>query len=143
MVEIILCDDEFVFIELNPRFWGPFQLLINAGSPIIDRFIEDHLSLPSRFSTAQPKASYLWFGGMLGSLAVGKELQWYINPPQRRACFVARHWRSDVYLHRDSGKLFIHEIADAARAWINHRHNQSKRRSNGQTQRTTPPALQR
>jgi hypothetical protein len=109
--------DEFVFIELNPRFWGPFQLLTNAGSPVVDRFIDDQLGLePAPYPPpARPAASYLWLGGMADSLASGKTLAWHVDPPKHKVCFIARHWRSDVYLRPDTGRLFLHEFAEAAR----------------------------
>ena len=118
MIEIIRRDDEMVFIELNPRFWGPFQLLLNAGSPIIDRFIDDQLDLqPSTYPLpAHPEASYLWLGGMAESRAVGKKLKWHISPPRHRTLFVASHLWSDVYLRPDTTGLFFHELSQAIRS---------------------------
>jgi hypothetical protein len=127
---------EYVFIELNPRFWGPFQLLLNAGSPIIDRFVEDQLNLRSGLDAPGgtglldqresgldtpggtgllDRRSYLWLGGIVESWAGGGRLAWHVEPPRRRAWFVARHLGSDVYLRADSAGLFAHELIGAAR----------------------------
>lgn len=117
MIEIIRQGDGYVFIELNPRFWGPFQLLLNAGSPLIDAFIDDQLALPPRAIPApvQPAAAYLWLGGMAEAWAAGKPLRWHDGAPRRRTWAVLRHLRSDVYARRDTAGLFLHELKAAAR----------------------------
>ena len=120
MVEVIRRGDDYVFIELNPRFWGPFQLLLNAGSPLLDAFIDDQLDLaPATYPTpAHPRASYLWLGGMAETWATGKALRWHDGAPQRQALFVASQLGSDVYARSDSAALFFHELKLAGqRRW--------------------------
>lgn len=122
MIEIIRQGDDYVFIELNPRFWGPFQLLLNAGSPLLDAFIDDQLELAPRAYPAptRPQASYLWLGGMAESWAAGKALRWHDGAPKRRTLFMASQWRSDVYARPDTAALFWHELKMAARRRFAH-----------------------
>lgn len=117
MIEIIRQDDDYVFIELNPRFWGPFQLLLNAGSPLIDAFIDDQLKLAPRAYPApeQPKATYLWLGGMVEAWAAGRPLRWHKDAPKHHILFVASHLCSDVFARVDTAGLFCHELMTALR----------------------------
>ncbi len=118
MIEIIRQGEDDVFIELNPRFWGPFQLLLNAGSPLLDAFIDDQLDLaPAAYpAPARPQAGYLWLGGMAEAWATGRALRWHDGAPQqRRALCIARQLRSDVYARPDTAALFFHELKRAAR----------------------------
>jgi predicted ATP-grasp superfamily ATP-dependent carboligase len=118
MIEVISQGDDHVFIELNPRFWGPFQLLLNAGSPLLDAFIDDQLDLAADVppAPAHPQASYLWLGGMAEAWAAGRPLRWHDGAPRRRALFVASRLGSDVYARPDTAALFLHELKLAARS---------------------------
>ena len=120
MIEVIQRDGEYVFIELNPRFWGPFQLLINSGSLVIDRFINEQMNRqpsPSP-SSVRLDASYMWLGGIAQSMASGRQLTWHIDPPRHRTFFITRHLHSDVYLRRDTARLFFHEMKEAVCTWL-------------------------
>jgi predicted ATP-grasp superfamily ATP-dependent carboligase len=118
MIEVIQKGQDYVFIELNPRFWGPFQLLLNSGSPIIHRYIEDNLGLPPFPVQERPIQSYLWLGGIAESLSAGKELVWHIPLPPNQWMYIGRHLRNDVYFHRDSLGLFCHELVYATQKWL-------------------------
>lgn len=107
----------FVFIEMNPRFWGPSQLMVDAHSNILAAFIGDHLFDNSdRFAQSTPqKARYLWFGGCLANAARGESLKWHILRPRWTAIFILRQLVNDIYLRCDTMSLFGYELYTAGK----------------------------
>jgi predicted ATP-grasp superfamily ATP-dependent carboligase len=110
MVEVIRHHDEYVAIELNPRLWGPLQLVRNAGTHLIRAFIED--ALDGRITTADPAAghpaSYLWLGGVRAGMT------WHCPPPRFPWLWLTPRLGGDVYLQRDTMGLFIDECVRRA-----------------------------
>ena len=110
MVEVIRHHDDYVAIELNPRLWGPLQLLRNSGSHLIRAFVED--ALDGRITSADPRAghaaSYLWLGGLQPGMT------WHCRPPRYPWLWLTPRLVGDVYLRRDTVGLFIDECVRRA-----------------------------
>lgn len=110
MVEVIRHHDEYIAIELNPRLWGPLQLLRNADTHLIRAFIED--ALDGRITSADPAAghpaSYLWLGGLRAGMT------WHRPPPRFPWLWLTPRIGRDVYLQRDTMGLFIDECVRRA-----------------------------
>ena len=116
MIEVIRRGDEFVFIELNPRFWGPLQLTVDAGAGILEAFVADQLGRPEFGSQARAgDAPYLWLNGLLANRRAGKQPRWHVPPPAHPKRFLLRHLTHDIYLRRDTLGLFAHELVSVLR----------------------------
>jgi len=66
MVEVRRSDEQTYFIEMNPRFWGPLQLAVDACPEIIGRFVRSAVSdfRSCKLPSAGRPAYYAWTGGM-------------------------------------------------------------------------------
>ncbi len=74
MMEIIQTSDRSLFfIEINPRFWGPLQLGVDACPGMIDLYLEDaglHTDLPPAPSMyATPTDRIVWYAWKKGAQA--------------------------------------------------------------------------
>jgi hypothetical protein len=117
MVEFIDDGDGPCFIELNPRPWGPLQLCADHRCGIVEGFLGDWAcGDSSRFqwrSACQPvRARYLWIGGAVQNLKHAECLMWRRSRLEGIAR-VARAIGSDVYLRRDSLRVFARECFGA------------------------------
>ena len=118
MIEVIrTADQRDVFIEMNPRIWGPMQFCLDQHQPLVHAFIGEILcGNPKRFlencSTAPRRPQYFWLGGLVRTLASGKQATWHCKPKSRFGV-ITRAWRSDIYLRSDSWRCFFHELAQA------------------------------
>jgi predicted ATP-grasp superfamily ATP-dependent carboligase len=72
MIEMIESKDQFYFIEINPRFWGPLQLALDSSSSILHLFALDQGFLTDRDLHSQDRSIsglydfqkyYSWLGG--------------------------------------------------------------------------------
>lgn len=105
MVEVIRHRDEYVAIELNPRLWGPLQLVRNAGSHLVRAFIEDAIDgcVTGADPAAGHPASYLWLGGLRAGMT------WHGPRPRFPWLWLTSRLGGDVYFQRDTMGLFIDE----------------------------------
>ncbi len=112
MIEVKQREDAYYLIEANPRFWGPFQLLINARSPLVTAMLEDqlHVSLPRRNRDGRHSARYLWAGGIVQALRSKKALQWYRKPHHSWAGLLFKELPNDVYFRPDTIRYFFREL---------------------------------
>lgn len=125
MIEVIRTADRDVFIEMNPRIWGPIQLVVDRRHPLLRAMIgEALLGDPNCFLETAPasvprrsRRQYFWCGGLAHTLASFRRPSWH--GPRRR--FIATAFaglRNDVYLRADSWRCFILEMTDALNlAW--------------------------
>ena len=115
MVELKLCNGEPIAIELNPRFWGPSQLFVDADNNIFAAFIADYVldGQGSPVQTTKNNVIYLWFNGILFNFFAGKKLKWHINPPRFKINFILRYFFQDVYFRPDTFRLFWYELYQA------------------------------
>lgn len=113
MVEMIRTADRDVFIEMNPRIWGPIQFCFDQQELLLQAFIGEALhDDPMYFANCRPKlrrTRYFWLGGLLETLRAGKQPEWHTA---RRALLpvVLRNLASDIYLRKDSWRCFLHDI---------------------------------
>jgi predicted ATP-grasp superfamily ATP-dependent carboligase len=114
MLEFIVDPQGPCFIEMNPRPWGPLQLCLDHRCGIVEAFIGDALyDDPGRYahtwSSKPAQARYMWLGGMAAVLREGGSLHWDKSAGSRVGQ-LARGVISDVYLRRDSWKVFLREV---------------------------------
>lgn len=113
MVEIIRTADREVFIEMNPRIWGPVQFCLDQQQPLLQAFIGEALhDDPLRFAGYQPRwrrKRYFWLGGLLETLRTGAPPSWHVA---KRALFpvILCNLANDVYLRKDSWRCFLHDV---------------------------------
>lgn len=113
MVEVIRTADRDVFIEMNPRIWGPVQFCLDQRQPLLQTFIGEALhDDPSRFMDRRPRlrrGRYFWLGGLLESLRAGRRPAWHATK-QVLFSVILRSLASDVYLRKDSWRCFLHDV---------------------------------
>lgn len=114
MIEFKGMIDRPVFIEINPRPWGPLQLSIDAGSGIVEAFLGDSLyGDPDRFippPAPARRACYLWLGGFFSSWRMGKMIHWHNCTSILRWFYILRALPCEVYLRLDSWRVFWREL---------------------------------
>ncbi len=105
MVEMIRRGDTYYAIELNPRLWGPMQLVRNAGSHLLRAFVQDalHGYVTDADPSAGHAASYAWLGGIRSGV------MWHEPRPRFPWLAVAARLGGDVYLRPDTMGLFLDE----------------------------------
>ena len=115
MIEMIRDGDRLVFIEMNPRIWGPIQFCLDQGRPLLQAFIGECLhGDPERYADRHPRrrSYYCWFGGLLDTLYSHARPDWHANRLSwlnlTRICA-----GSDVYLRADSWRCFFSEIGQS------------------------------
>jgi predicted ATP-grasp superfamily ATP-dependent carboligase len=114
MLEFIVDARGPCFIEMNPRPWGPLQLCLDHRCGIVEAFIGDALhGDPGRYaqnwSNRPADARYMWLGGMTAAWRQGESLHWD-GTTGSRIGQLARGLASDVYLRRDSWRVFLREV---------------------------------
>lgn len=115
MIEFIVNSQGAFFIELNPRPWGPLDLCLHNGSRIVEAFVGDWESDdPGRhaggvYRHGRP-ARYLWTGGLVQSLRRRGRVDHRTLSAPLAAIEVLKSARDDVYLRKDSWRVFLREI---------------------------------
>src|SRR3546814_12500914 len=76
MVEFIRAHDRDIFIEMNPRIWGPAQFCLDQAQPLLQAFIgealhDKPLRLPHQQKRPQRKI-YFWLDGLHGTITKGE-----------------------------------------------------------------------
>jgi len=118
MIEVIQTEGRDVFIEMNPRIWGPVQFCLDQHQPLLQAFTGEALhGDPARYVRRRSKTSrrkYFWLGGLADTLAAGKQPDWHT---ERRsvAAVILGCLGSDVYLRTDSWRCFFHDLKQAYR----------------------------
>lgn len=113
MIEVLRSGDRDVFIEMNPRIWGPAQFCIDQHQPLLQAFIGESLyDHPARFlacNAGRRRRRYLWSGGILETLRAGRRPVWHASPGRLWHAAVG-NLASDVYLRKDSWRSFLHDL---------------------------------
>lgn len=113
MVEMIRTRDRDIFIEMNPRIWGPLQFCLDHGEVLVQAFIgETSHSDPSRYLNRWPASRrhrYFWLGGLLETLRSGLQPAWHTTNASLSA-IILRNLTCDVYLRGDSWRCFTHDL---------------------------------
>lgn len=114
MVEVIRSRDRDVFIEMNPRIWGPAQFCVDQGQPLLQAFIGEALhGDPLRFADHLPRgrrARYFWLGGLLETIASGQVPVRHLAEDSLPLT-IPRNLGCDVYLRMDSWRCFAGDLA--------------------------------
>lgn len=114
MVEFIISSGKAVFIEMNPRPWGPMQLCIASSPRILASFVAE----ATRGDVGCPlcgeedrrtPARYGWANGLIQTLLRGGRPIWHRSERSLLWAFVAC-LRDDIYLRRDSWRCFLVEL---------------------------------
>ncbi|RYG88547.1 MAG: hypothetical protein EON59_04140 [Alphaproteobacteria bacterium] len=113
MVEIIRTPERDLFIEMNPRIWGPLQFCLDQGQVLPQAFIGDILhGDPARHIHRRPRSRrkrYFWLGGLLETLSTDMKPTWHTTM-RSISLTIARNLACDVYLRKDSWRCFIHDL---------------------------------
>jgi hypothetical protein len=115
MLEFICNSDGAFFIELNPRPWGPLSLCYDHRCGILEAFIGDwskgnSIEYQSLWRQKPEKSKYLWLGGIAQTLYSGGKLIWKVAGIHNRFFRILSALPHDVYMRRDSLKIFVKEI---------------------------------
>ena len=99
MIEFILENDNFYFIEINPRFWGPLQLANDVNPQILDAYLEEWFGRTVTSVKTNASGFYAWNHG-----AQSQSLKKY--PAINKLKSVKRLLlENDVYSKRDTINL--------------------------------------
>ncbi|QIK80345.1 hypothetical protein G7069_01245 [Lysobacter sp. HDW10] len=113
MIEVIRRDGDDVFIEFNPRIWGPIQFCLDQRQEILQAFIGETLTgTPHAYLDCLPSSKknyYLWLGGLLESLLSSGRLSWKQNR-WKLLSKIVRNIGCDVYFRSDTIHCFRVEI---------------------------------
>ncbi len=117
MIEFIQRAEDMIFIEMNPRIWGPVQLCVDNGIPILEAFIGDAIhDDPSHFLARRRKPKkprhYAWLGGIAASLSGGRRPV-RLDPKHSWSNLLFNCARNDVYLRQDSWRCFLYDLRKA------------------------------
>jgi hypothetical protein len=119
MIEMIRTPERDVFIEMNPRIWGPVQFCLDQRRPMLQAFIGEALhDEPERFDDRRskiPRKKYFWLGGLADTLAAGGQPDWHTEK-RSMMTVIPRCLGSDVYLRSDSWRCFFHDLKLALKA---------------------------
>jgi len=118
MLEFICNSNGNYFIELNPRPWGPINLCNDHRCGILEAFIGDWArgnpnEYQSLWHKKPEKSKYLWLGGIAQTVYSGEKLNWRIAGLRNRFFRILSALPHDVYLRKDSFKVFIKEILNS------------------------------
>jgi hypothetical protein len=116
MVEVIRTPDRDVFIEMNPRIWGPVQFCLDQGQVLLQAFIGEALhNDPQRYVDRRPRIrrnKYFWLGGLLETLGAGQGPAWH-TAKRPLSLTIARNLACDIYLRNDSWRCFTHDLGQS------------------------------
>lgn len=118
MVEVIRTPGRDVFIEMNPRIWGPAQFCLDRQQSLLQAFIGEVLNDdPRYFTDHRPRLRrrrYFWLGGLLETLRARQQPAWHTSE-RGLLSVILRNLASDVYLRKDSWRCFLHDVFRASK----------------------------
>lgn len=117
MIEVRKVENELCVIEANPRLWGPLQLLSDNSSSILSDYLKDSLKLHSNLSSniiELKKNNYFWFNGFIEMIVKKKKIA-NLTLNKSILLLVMQNIMNDIYLRKDSFKLFFHEFRGIVR----------------------------
>lgn len=113
MVEVLRAADRDVFIEMNPRIWGPVQFCMDQHQPLLQAFIgaalhDDVTHCIDRRPRLRRKR-YFWLGGILETRHAQKQPAWHM-PRKGLGATILGNLACDVFLRGDSWRCFMHDL---------------------------------
>ena len=112
MIELRKNADGYIMIEANPRMWGPSQLCVDAGVPLIEAFLRDHGiidSIPVR--TIDSDVAYFWGSGIKDDLMKDKTCVWLDSGRELVEENLELILASDIYDRDDTRNYYLAERA--------------------------------
>jgi predicted ATP-grasp superfamily ATP-dependent carboligase len=112
MIELKYFQGQFYIIEANPRFWGPSQLIIDAGMNLFDKFFLENKLIDAQYISLRHYNEgifYYWSGGLVDTLQLGNEPVFY---QYDQNCFIQDYNRclaSEIYLKEDTLNIYLKE----------------------------------
>lgn len=103
MVEIMISEGKSWVIEANPRLWGPFQLAIQQGMSPVDNLVNSK-------KENKNTSNYLWLNGLIETWVKGGKVRDYFSLNESSLFFILKSIPGDIYLHRDTWRLFFLEL---------------------------------
>lgn len=112
MIEVKRQNKENFMIEANPRFWGPSQLFVDAGTNFFEAYLHDSGSLNAEISFSEPEVEvkYFWFGGLLEILKTQNAPAYHNYTEQDMINEMPIWLQSDIYSKPDTFDVFINEL---------------------------------
>ena len=99
-------------IEANPRFWGPFQLVVDCCTNLIETFLMEYGFDAAKMDSVNSEANYFWFGGIVQDMKKKNKLA-YHNYSEELLLSNLKEWLSyDLYNRPDAARVFIKETID-------------------------------
>ena len=113
MVEFRDYKGEFYMIEANPRFWGPSQLILDAGMDLFARFAKDNgLLAEYEHPLYKPETKYSWFGGIINTSSLKQSIAFHNGYSAEKYIKDLNAWlMNDIYRRRDTICVFEKELS--------------------------------
>lgn len=114
MIEVRMHKENFYMIEANPRFWGPMQLVVDAGGILLEEFLCDNGLMAEGEITVEPvrdtNCRYFWSGGVVEDQRNNKSLTFHAFNEVEFFCQYREFIAQDIYMRSDSMELYKYEI---------------------------------
>jgi predicted ATP-grasp superfamily ATP-dependent carboligase len=108
MIEVKRSSGKNYMIEANPRFWGPSQLFVDAGTNLFEDFLFDNGVIDKHPNHQAPKPTrYFWEGGLKESDE--REVYYSCSAVEFSKDFAAWH-AADIYNRDDTKRLYRKEM---------------------------------
>ena len=117
MIEVRKVNEDLCVIEANPRLWGPLQLLEDNDSRILSGYITDILQLEHHAAERErgtQRKNYFWFNGFVEMVFKNKQVTNFLND-RSTLLLVLKNIANDVYLRKDTLKIFFYELRTLAK----------------------------
>ena len=112
MVEFRDFKGQFYMIEANPRFWGPSQLILDAGMDLFAKFAEDNGLIEGHSCIEyKPGIKYSWFGGIFDTSSLKERVAFHnLYTADDYLRDISSWLENDVYLRSDTMQVFENEL---------------------------------
>lgn len=112
MVEVRQHNDKNYMIEANPRFWGPSQLFVDAGTNFFEPFLHDFGLIESYSKFIEPTniIRYFWFGGVSDTIRKNERLIFHYYNEIELSDLLPEWIKYDIYRRPDTRSIFIKEV---------------------------------
>ncbi len=108
MIELRKSDAGYYMIEANPRLWGPTQLYVDAGIPLIEAFLYDVGAIKKvpKSQDSEKKAFYYWSGGIKNDILTEKNITWLDGGREIVEEFYDSFIKADIYKRNDTMNIY-------------------------------------
>jgi predicted ATP-grasp superfamily ATP-dependent carboligase len=112
MIELKHSSNIYYMIEANPRFWGPFQLVVDCQTNLIETFLIEYGFDVTKKESVNPKAHYFWFGGIVQEIKKKNNLAYHNYTEESLLCNLKEWLGHDLYNRPDAARIFLKETTD-------------------------------